>query len=188
MNANTHRTRPARSVGQTRGFTLVELLMAIVVVTILTVAAVPPMQDMIRSARLSTTADQLFADIQTARREAIARNSRVLICGVSSTGGASCGNTTSWNNGWLICYDDDADGTCDSSSGSNPNPIRTHGAVITGVTLTGPATAMRFNADGTQGGVGAATVTFTVTGDWSGTKTYTSTVAASGAVSSPKAS
>jgi type IV fimbrial biogenesis protein FimT len=140
------------------------------------------MIDFVRANRLSTAARQLDADILLARREAIKRNSRVLVCVVTTTAGA-CGTGTAWANGWLVCYDNDQDGACDTSTSTNPNPIRQHGKLDSSLTLTGPSTAARFNANGTQGAAGATSLTFTTRGSWTGSKSYVETITATGNVS-----
>ncbi len=67
--------RRARSTGT--GFTLVELLVVMAIVATLLAAAVPSFQAMLRSQRLNTGTDALFAAINFTRIQAIARNTRV---------------------------------------------------------------------------------------------------------------
>ena len=165
-----------------RGFTVLELMIAVAIVAIMTAIAAPSMMDFVRTNRLSTAARQLDADILLARREAIKRNARVLVC-VAGTTANTCGSGTAWANGWLVCYDNDQDGACDTSASTNPNPIRQHGKLDSSLTLTGPSTAARFNANGTQGAAGATSLTFTTRGSWTGSKSYVETITATGNVS-----
>lgn len=162
---------------------MLELMVTIALAAILAAIAAPGMMDFIRSNRMSSAARQLDADMILARREAIKRNLRVLICPVGSTAG-KCGTatTTAWTQGWLVCYDANSDGDCDDTVADNPNPIRKHGALEPTLTLTGPAAIARFNANGTQGAAGAASLTFTTRGTWSGSKSYVETVTATGNV------
>lgn len=164
------------------GFTVLELMIAAAVVGVLSAIAAPSMMEFVRANKLSTVARQLDADLLVARREAIKRNQRVLVCPVGTTAG-HCGSGTAWAGGWLVCYDADQDGDCDATADGNPNPIRQHGALDAALTLTGPAGAARFNANGTRGAAGAGTLTFTTRGTWTGSKSYVETITATGNVS-----
>jgi len=171
-----------RSGHRARGFTMLELMIVVAIAGILAGIAAPGMMDFIRSNRLSTTARQLDADLLLARREAIKRNTRVLVCPVGSVAGKCGSGTAAWAQGWLVCYDADASGDCDDTVATNPNPIRRHGAIEPSLTLTGPAGVARFNANGTQGASGAGALTFTTKGKWTGSKSYVETVSATGNV------
>jgi type IV fimbrial biogenesis protein FimT len=165
-----------------RGFTILELTIAAALVAITAGIAAPGMLDLIRSNRLSTAARELDADILLARREAIERKARVLVCVAGSTAG-SCGTGAVWARGWLVCYDANQDNECDASTSTHRNPIRQHAELDPTLTLTGPAAVARFNANGTQGAAGASTLTFTARGAWTGSKTYVETVTPTGNVS-----
>ena len=173
-------TSPTR---RDRGFTTLELMVTVAIAAMLAAVAAPGMLDFIRSNRLSTAARQFDADLVLARREAIKRNTRVLVCPVGTTAGKCGSGTTAWAQGWLVCYDADQSGDCDDTATDNPNPIRSHGVIEPTLTLTGPAGAARFNANGTQGAAGAGALTFTTKGTWSGSKTFVESVSATGNVS-----
>ena len=113
----------------------------------------------------------------------IKRNLRVLVCPVGATVDRCGSGATAWANGWLVCYDADQDNECDATANGDPNPIRKHGAIEANVTLTGPTGVARFNPNGTQGAAGAASLTFTTRGNWTGSKSYVETVTATGNVS-----
>ena len=169
-----------------RGFSLIELLVTVSVAAILASIALPSFAELIRTNRLITTADQFNADLLIARREAIKRNVRVLVCPAGTTAGRCGSGASAWAGGWMVCYDNDFSGDCDDSTSTNPNPIRKHAAIDSSLTLTGPATMARFNANGTQGDAGAASLTFTVSGTWSGSSSYVGTITATGDVSMVK--
>ena len=167
-----------------RGFTVLEVLVTLALMALLAAIAAPAMIDFVRNNKMSTAARQLDADMLLARREAIKRNTRVLVCPKGSTAGKCATVTTSaWTQGWLVCYDADFDGDCDDAATGNPNPIRQHAALESVLTLTGPAAIARFNANGTQGAAGAASLTFTTRGTWTGSKSYVETITATGNVS-----
>lgn len=174
---------PQDSARVPRGFTVLELMVTVAVAAILAAVATPGMLEFVRNGKLSTAARQLDADIALARREAIKRNTRVLVCPIGSDP-VKCGTATAtiWTKGWLVCYDANFDGNCDDTATGNPNPIRRHDALDATLTLTGPAAIVRFNANGTQGAAGAASLTFTTRGVWSGSKSYGETITATGNV------
>ena len=62
------------------GFTLVELLITIVVVTILLAAGVPAFKDFIKNNRVTAQANALAVAIQMGRNEAVKRGVNVVVC------------------------------------------------------------------------------------------------------------
>ena len=75
-----------------RAFTLIELMIALAVLTILLSIVGPSFGDFIRSNRLKTAAFDLVVSLNYARSEAIKRNNDAT---VTPAGGA-------WNAGWLV--------------------------------------------------------------------------------------
>jgi type IV fimbrial biogenesis protein FimT len=98
-----------RQQGSSSGFTLVELLVTIAVVGIVTVVAVPSVQNLINANRLAASAEDLSAALQLARSEANRRNTVVTICATSN--GTTCANTRAWNR-WIILGRDTTAGRC----------------------------------------------------------------------------
>ncbi len=68
--------RPAPSY---TGFTLIEMVVTVEVLAILLGVAVPAFQDTLAKRRLVGAAEQLYADLQYARSEAIKRNASVVV-------------------------------------------------------------------------------------------------------------
>lgn len=131
------------------GVTMIELMVVVLIAAILAAMAVPSFSSFIQNTRLTSTMTQLTSELNRARSEAIKRNTRVLVCVRGSD--TDCGAITSWQNGWLVCYDGNTNGQCDiaPTDGSNPNPIVVHQAINSKLTLSSPAAVIWFNPNGT---------------------------------------
>jgi len=99
-----------------RGFTLIELLIAIAMVGILLAFAVPSFTSLVNGNRITAVANELAAGIQSARMEAIRRNSRVVLC--RSDNGLTCNNAAGAWSGWISFVDTNADGAPDGGVNS----------------------------------------------------------------------
>jgi len=100
----------------TKGFTLVELLVALVVMAILVAIAAPAFQNLIKGQRLKAVVETTLSDLQVARTEA-------LTLGLSGTVTVTFNEGVSWN--YTIV-----------SSGSTPTVARTYNDYGDGVTAT----------------------------------------------------
>lgn len=70
---------------QNSGFTLVELMVTVAVLAILLTIGIPSFQGTLDKRRLTGAAEQLYADLQYARTEAIKRNARVFVSFTTGT-------------------------------------------------------------------------------------------------------
>lgn len=96
-----------------RGFTLLELLVAIAVLSIVAAMAIPSYRDLIQRNRITTDANSLLTVLTLARSEAIKRNNQVAIC--RSTDGASCVSSNGdWATGAIVFNDQDQNGSLDA--------------------------------------------------------------------------
>jgi type IV fimbrial biogenesis protein FimT len=101
--------RPAQPP-QAAGYTLVELLAVIVIISVVSAIAFPNFQGMMNSNRLASGTNEVMATLQNARMEAIRRNKRVVVC--STTNGTACSGAGDW--GRMIAFvDADRDGVVD---------------------------------------------------------------------------
>jgi type IV fimbrial biogenesis protein FimT len=85
------------------GLTMIELLVTLSTAMILLVIGVPSFIDMIASNTATSNANDLLADLNLARNEAISRGVRVTVChsGDSQLGNsATCSGT--WTEGWIV--------------------------------------------------------------------------------------
>ncbi len=128
------------------GFTLVELMVTLAVLGIVAMVAVPGMQALVNSNRLTGMAGELTAALQLARSEAIRRNAPVTVC--SSTDGTTCASTTAWDR-WIVIGPDNAAGTVDVIRDS---------AVAGTMEISGPDDPIQFNPSGLTNGAVTLTV------------------------------
>ena len=85
---HTRLTQPRKN----RGFTMVELMFTVMILAILSAAALPSFRSFIVGQRIKSASFDLMSTLIMARSEAIKRNTNV---GVTPTGG-------SWQNGWTV--------------------------------------------------------------------------------------
>jgi len=98
--------RGPRSAAPARGFTVVELLVALAIASLLLVLAAPPWRARIAAAELRERAEALSAALAAARSEAIKRGTRVDLCASADRLGCAAGGE--WEAGWLGFVNDAA--------------------------------------------------------------------------------
>ena len=98
----------------TRGFTLIEVLVTMVVVMVLLLVAVPEYRRLTEDNRQVTAINKIVGDLNLARSEAVKRGRAVTLCG--STNGATC-DTFNWESGWIVFIDVDRDRAVDNIDG-----------------------------------------------------------------------
>ncbi|MBI4291466.1 MAG: GspH/FimT family pseudopilin [Betaproteobacteria bacterium] len=111
---------------RSRGFTIVELMIVIVILAILSSVAAPAFREMIVASRVRSAASDLYESVLLARSEAIKRNAAIDI--VPGAGG--------WAAGWSVQVQSDS------------TVMSTHEA-LTGVTVSSNASGnLSFKLDG----------------------------------------
>src|SRR5687767_13501516 len=82
------------------GFTLIELMVTLLVLSILVAAAVPSFREFTRNNRVVATQNDLITALNLARSEALRRSRNITVC--PSSDGATCSAGTNWGNGWIV--------------------------------------------------------------------------------------
>ena len=90
---------------QDSGFTLLELLITVVLISIIMAIAIPSMREFTQNDRLTTNVNVLIGHLNYARSEAVKRSRQVAVC--ASSNAATCGGN--WSDGWIVYIDANAD-------------------------------------------------------------------------------
>jgi type IV fimbrial biogenesis protein FimT len=144
-----------------RGFSLIELMIGVAVLSILILAGLPSMTAWIQNTQIKSAAEAMQSGLQLARAEALRRNSSVRFQLVDSlTSGCSLSITGA---SWVVSLEDAA-GKCDiaPSEGTSPKTLQkkdvSEGARNASATATGGDT-VTFNGLGRmQGGTGLSQI------------------------------
>lgn len=126
---------------QHTGFTLIELMVTLAVLSILLTIGVPSMRTLISNDRLTTATNSLAASLNLARSEAVKQGLSATLC--SSNDQTSC-TGSSWTDGWLIWVDANANSTLDA-----PGEIVRVAETLKGtIVVTAAATTLLFDSTG----------------------------------------
>lgn len=125
-----------RSNRSGRGFTLIELMIVVAVISVLAFVAVPGMQSMIRNSEIRTQAGLLLTALQLTRSEAILRNSQVSMCPSRQPLAAVPLCSGNYADGWVIYSNADGDRVVDVGT---DEVIRVYQGMPPGYSLTNRA-------------------------------------------------
>lgn len=100
------------------GFTLVELLITIVVVSVLLATAVPSFMEFIKNNRVTGQANSFVVSTQMARNEAVKRGAGTTMCAANADLDGCSGNNN-WSTGWIVFSDLNRDGTINTVTGTS---------------------------------------------------------------------
>ena len=100
-----------------RGFTLIEAMVTVAILSILVALAAPSFVPMIERWRVRQSVEQLESTLYYARSEAIKRGGQVAIQKIpnNTDGCTSAINASEWDCGWFVCADTNNDGTCQAT-------------------------------------------------------------------------
>lgn len=103
------------------GFTLIELIVALAIGSILITIAAPAVSSMLEKNRMVTKIYEFIGQLNYARSTAINSSKHVVFC--KSSDGTSCDSDAEWSDGWIIFIDV----THDQQRDSNEPLLRLHG-------------------------------------------------------------
>lgn len=105
------------STSSSAGFTAIELMVVVSIVSILAALAMPSFALLIESWHVRESAEQVQSTLAFARSEAIKRGGRVAIQKISNnTNGCSTATgTRDWDCGWIVCHDANGNGACNAT-------------------------------------------------------------------------
>jgi len=122
------------------GFTLLELLVAVTVATILLTIGIPSFMNMVAENQRITYTAELFSNLNFARGEAITRNTQVVICksaedDVDGDGDRVCNDSRNWSDGWIVYANVDGM-TTGNEPDANETVLRAHDGLSPRFTLS----------------------------------------------------
>lgn len=85
------------------GLTLIEIMVAVAILTVLVTIALPQVGDMVTSNTTTAHYNKIVGSLNVARSEAVKRNETIRLCAGDT---AAC-NVTNWEDGWVILAADD---------------------------------------------------------------------------------
>ncbi len=92
-----------------KGVTLLELMVVVTIMTIIAVFTVPSLAGLFASSRVSSTADQLYSDLQFAKAESLRRSTQIAV--IQQDGG--------WAKGWCVATGFKKGQTCKDIADTN---------------------------------------------------------------------
>jgi type IV fimbrial biogenesis protein FimT len=125
------------------GVTLFEVLIALAIVAIVSVMALPTMNASLQNSRVRTISTDFTSSLNYARSEAVKRDTPVSVCASQDTTNYNtCGTAADWRNGWITFIDPAGNG---SIIATNRLGIRES---FTGVIMTTTAGRVTFQGTG----------------------------------------
>lgn len=131
---------------RSNGTSLVELLAAVAVLSVLMGAGALALKEVGAAMKLSAYANRLLSELYLARNEAIKRNGRVVLC--KSLDGETCAGTGGWEQGWIVFHD------VNNNAARDPGEalIRRGDALMASYRVSGNASVARYVSFSPYGG------------------------------------
>lgn len=118
-----------------KGFTLVELLASIAIMTVILVMTMPSFKNMLMNNRIMAQTDALVNTLHYARNTALTQNRSILVCPYRAVGSSACGSD--WQNGWITITQP----AVGSPLLLHAYPASANGPVLSSVPVNGAATS-----------------------------------------------
>ena len=133
------------------GFTLVELCVALAIVAVLALLAIPSFSRLLESARLDTVFHTATASLATARLASVTRQVPVAVC--PSQDGRQCRRDLAWEDGWIVFLDPNHNRELDGDEA----PLSVGQTLAEGVAVVGSNSRLRidYQPDGSARGTNA---------------------------------
>jgi type IV fimbrial biogenesis protein FimT len=127
------------------GFTLLELMLTLTIVSVIVGLAVPNFREFIKNSRMTSGANDLLASLQLARSESIKRRGPVAVCPSADPQDAQPACAATFNgNGWVVWWDKDDDGVIDPGE----DVLGRHDALDASLRLTESVNLTRYQPSG----------------------------------------
>jgi len=109
--------RMHRFSNNTRGFTLIELMVTIAIGGVLLAVGLPSFQDFMANSRMAATNNSLVYSIQLARSTSMERLAPAGVCASSTpmADAATCDAGVGFESGWIVYGDDNSNGSRDAN-------------------------------------------------------------------------
>lgn len=117
-----------------RGFTIIELMVTIAILAIVLTFAIPGFEGLKQSYQLKSAVSSVFSAIGWARAQAIRLQTPVIVVPNAAKG---------WSGGWKICKDPDSTGVCQDSE-----TIKVEPALGGAVSNSGASVKVQINPSG----------------------------------------
>jgi len=146
------RTGTAPNASSVLGITIVEILVALTVASILMAMGAPAFGGFIKNNRLSQSAFDVLKTFNLARSEAVKRRVRVVLCRSADSTAVTptCGGTANtWTTGWLVFASGDSNNTYQAGVDTLLGIGVVGSAGITVMTNSTSNNNLEYNSDGT---------------------------------------
>ncbi len=144
------------------GYTLIELMSMLAVISILVTVGLPMMNVFFESNRMISNTNDLVAGLNIARSEAIKQQIRVTLC--QSDNQVACTGTGQWEDGWIVFQDPNGNVTVDGgerilrlSAGADGNQITIRSNDVTNLIVNSVSFTSRGLPKALNGGVQTGT-------------------------------
>lgn len=129
------------SLKNQQGFTLIELMIALVVLAVLMAIAIPSFTQQIQRSQMRSTMADFITAVAYARSQAVSRSTNIHVL--------SRADSTDWGDGWCVTTDATACGTPEGAGGTDATLLRSfEGPGAISVTGEGTTKVYSFNQQG----------------------------------------